>query len=148
MRHVAQIADFAFLPDGTLLTGGADGSLRHWDIATGQQIQLVAQQASPITRVALSPDGRHALSFSAIGAIRVWRLPAATAAPGGGASRNGRYQVVSNGSRGDEGRLVLLDTQTGRMWERSAGNRVAWEEIGPEELRRAGDEPSRRAGVE
>jgi WD40 repeat protein len=135
--HVGEIADFAFLPDGTLLTGGADGSLRHWNVETGEQLQLVAQQASPITRVAVSPDGQRALSFSAIGAIRVWRLPEPTEKAETAASPNGRYRIstvidpISNRTR-----LFKVDTRTGNIWQRDVGSgNQRWREIGPENLR-------------
>lgn len=40
----------------------------------------------------------------------------------------GRYQVVM-----DAANIILLDTQTGRMWQRSAGNSIGdWSEAGPQ----------------
>lgn len=73
--HKGEVNDATYLPDGGLLTAGADGTLRLWDVAAGSEVQVIAQQGQPITKLMLGNDHRHVLSFSASGDISVWQLP-------------------------------------------------------------------------
>src|SRR5437764_210546 len=52
----------AFLPDGrTALSGGAEGELKLWDVATGKELRTLTVGDS-VYAVALSPNGLIALS--------------------------------------------------------------------------------------
>lgn len=48
----------AFAADGTLVTGGEDGTVRVWDAATGACTQVLDHEVGPVWAVAVSPDGR------------------------------------------------------------------------------------------
>jgi WD40 repeat protein len=49
-------------PDGrSILSGGNDGTIRWWDVATGGQRKLF-QQSGFVKAVKFSPDGRYAIS--------------------------------------------------------------------------------------
>src|ERR1700722_361767 len=71
----------AFSPDGALLAAGyADGALRLWVAATGQETGPVLRSGSgPVTAVAFSPHGALLVSADADGTIRRWN-PAKDAA--------------------------------------------------------------------
>jgi WD40 repeat protein len=59
--HAAQSA--AFSPDGQrILAGLADGTVRLWDRATGQQLRCMHGHRFGINAIAISPDGQYALS--------------------------------------------------------------------------------------
>ena len=54
-----------FLPEGTrVLSGGDDRKLRLWDAATGRELRSFDGHSSDVIWVAVSPDGRHAVSSS------------------------------------------------------------------------------------
>ena len=57
------------LPDGRVLSWSADGTLRVWDVATGEGRALTGQGS--VNGALLLPDGR-VLSWSDDGTLRVW----------------------------------------------------------------------------
>jgi WD40 repeat protein len=66
---------FAFLPDGQRLLCGAYGNqkpLQSRVIATGEIIQEFSGHENAVLAIALSADGRHALSGSADSTVRLW----------------------------------------------------------------------------
>jgi hypothetical protein len=66
---------FTFAADGEhVLTADHEGSLRLWNVETGDCLQTLAGHVSPATSVAWSADGHHALSGGMDGAARFWNL--------------------------------------------------------------------------
>ena len=56
--HEGFVHDVAYSPDGRhLATAGFDGTVRIWDIATGDQVRIFRPGPSSFTSVAFSPDG-------------------------------------------------------------------------------------------
>ena len=55
----------AFSPDGVLvLTGGQDGTVRLWEMATGKEIRRYEGHTRRVVAVAFSPDGHWVLHGS------------------------------------------------------------------------------------
>jgi WD40 repeat protein len=70
--HKGPVLSVAFAPDGQrIVSGGADGTVRLWDVATGQEIQGFAGHGRPVIAVAVSPDGKQVLS-SDNDTVRLW----------------------------------------------------------------------------
>jgi WD40 repeat protein len=68
----------AFTRDGRfVLAGSMDRSLYAWDVTNGQIAAKVTEHAGNVRGVAISPDGRHAVTTSTDGTAMSWRLPAA-----------------------------------------------------------------------
>ena len=69
-----EVTSVAFSPDGQILaSGSADGAVRLWDVATGQQIGAsFAGQTGPVNSVAFSPDGQTLASGDANGTVELW----------------------------------------------------------------------------
>ena len=68
------------LNDKWILSGSADNNVRLWNSNTGQVIKVLRGHRGPITYVAFSPDGEHAVSTSTgdiasgSGSIRIWNV--------------------------------------------------------------------------
>jgi WD40 repeat protein len=72
--HEAPVRCITFAPDGkTLVSGGADGRLILWDVATGDRIREWRFHGWVIW-VAFAPDGRHLATANENGAIYLIRL--------------------------------------------------------------------------
>jgi WD40 repeat protein len=69
----------AVTPDSArIVSGGKDGTVRLWDLASGRlELTFAGQsntQNNEVNAVAVTPDGARIVSGSKGGAIRVWTL--------------------------------------------------------------------------
>ena len=68
--------------DETLaVSGGEDGSVRVWDLATEREQAILTGHAGEVFSVALTPDGTRAVSGGDDGTVRVWNLTADRGSP-------------------------------------------------------------------
>jgi len=73
--HSTDVDAMAFSPNGQVLVSGDwDGSARLWDLATGEQLQVL-QAGSYITGVAFRPDGRRFATAGFDGLVWIWGQP-------------------------------------------------------------------------
>jgi WD40 repeat protein len=73
LRHADRITGVAFAPDGkTVVTGGADGTVRAWSVETGEQVNLLQKSGQGITALKLTHGGKRvAVVFEGDAAIRL-----------------------------------------------------------------------------
>ena len=65
----------AVTADGTrAVSGGDDGTVRVWDLATGQQRAELTGHDGAVRSVAVTADGTRAVSGGDDGTVRVWDL--------------------------------------------------------------------------
>jgi WD40 repeat protein/serine/threonine protein kinase len=125
---------------GLALSGGYDGKLHLWELATGHCLRTFEGHIGPVTSVCLSRDGRFALSHSSVKHVATAALWEVATGRGrrvfGGnfnlantlrISGDGRYAL----SGGDSNGMRLWDVATGRCLRTFVGprgevNTVCW----------------------
>jgi WD40 repeat protein len=136
--HTAMVFDVAFTPDGKqfLSTSGSadpatvaeDTGIRLWHLETGQEIRRFEGHTDAAVQVAISPDGRTALSASNDQSVRLWDLETgaeirrfeghAAIVTGVTFSPDGRTGL----SCSVDGTLILWDLQTGEAIHHLTGH--------------------------
>jgi hypothetical protein len=134
-RHRDWVSTIAVAPDGLLaVSGGGDGIVRVWDLATGREQYSFTGHRGDVRAVVMSPDGREIVSCGGAGggvvdgadagdgAIRVWNR------------HNGQQLLCLKGHSG--GVLGIAVTPDGteivsvgmdhtiRIWDRNTGAQI------------------------
>jgi WD40 repeat protein/DNA-binding SARP family transcriptional activator len=74
-RNFTGISDTAFHPDGDqLITSGADGTVRIWDIGSGEELLALFTHEAGTHDLALSPDGTHIATAGEDLMVKYWDL--------------------------------------------------------------------------
>ena len=58
-----------------LATGGADGTIRIWDVATGALLAIQEGHSGPVLAVAFNPNGQKLVSSGRDRTLRTWTVP-------------------------------------------------------------------------
>lgn len=105
------IESVAFTPDGrAILTGGNDGTLRLWDIATQRVVQQYHGHTSVIWSVAFSPDGNLLVTASNDGTTRLWEIGTGSQLCQMISFSDGHWAVVDSTGRFDTDDLDKIDS--------------------------------------
>jgi len=94
LGHTEDVTSLAWLPNGMyLVSGSADGTLRLWDVATGDCMRVMVPGVTPavqdgqagivasaaVAALAVSPCGQWVAALYACGALRIWHSDACVA---------------------------------------------------------------------
>ena len=95
------VTELAAAPDGGwIASGGADGSVRIWDLATGQQRVAFEGHRGWVAGLAVAPDGTWLATGGADGSVRIWDLA------------TGQQRAVLKGRSGEVTRLAVAPDGT------------------------------------
>ena len=71
--HTADIQQITFSADGKyLVSASSDGTVRFWDVQSGEELRQFTGHAGPVFLVELSPDGKYMLTSGNDGTNRLW----------------------------------------------------------------------------
>ncbi len=70
--HQGAIMEMVRLPEGRLATAGVDGTVRIWDVATGESVHVIDAHRGAATCLVRSSDGDRLASGGQDGRVRVW----------------------------------------------------------------------------
>jgi WD40 repeat protein/serine/threonine protein kinase len=137
--HTAAVVQLAYSPDGKrLVSRSADGTVKEWDVATGQEIRAIKLKDYPQGRgwAQYSPDGKQIVAASRDGTMKVWdattgqqlRTVKSPIAPGDLVSQalgpDGKWVALGN----VDGTVALCDATTGQVVHTLKGDTaIAWQ---------------------
>jgi len=125
--HGGAVAGVAVSRDGRIaLSGGEDGDLRAWEVASGKLLHRLKGHSGPITGLAFALGGTRAVTCGADRSVRVWDLDAGRELRrlDGHARAPACLAVAPDGRRavvGGEDELILWDLEAGKPVLKFAG---------------------------
>jgi BlaR1 peptidase M56/WD domain, G-beta repeat len=134
LGHTAGIGEVAFSPDGRkVMSCSADGTIRLWEVDTGEHLQTLLGHRGAVKSVVFSLDGRRALSSGTDATVRYWDIDT------GRELRRfvGHYGMVYSAVLANDDRQVLSCGQdnTLRSWDTATGRQVRVLEVNKRPIR-------------
>ncbi len=118
--HASWVLSVAFSPDGTRLASAShDGTLRLWDVASGQTLREFRGHAKEISCVVFSPDGTRLASASTDHSIKVWNVADGHTC----FTINGHTDKVEDVAYSPDGRWLASTSwdRTVKLWDATTG---------------------------
>ena len=74
--HTSNVESVSFSPDGRFLVSASmDGTMRVWNVNTGECVKLLVGHSGWVNSACFSPDGKYIVSASEDNTIRIWDFP-------------------------------------------------------------------------
>lgn len=115
------VRGLAFSPDGrTLASASRDGTVKLWDLATGQEIGSLRGHLGVVATVAFSPDGRWIATGGEDATARLWKVATKTEIK----IFRGHQQWVGSVKFSPDGNTLATSSQDGtaRLWNVQTGD--------------------------
>ena len=122
--HTGKVHSVALSADGaTAVSGGADGTVQVWDLATSSQPITLTGHTGHVYSVALTADGATAVSGGADGTVRVWDLTTSSQR----ATLTGHTSLVQAVAVTPDGASALSSDEDGtvRVWDLTTSSQRA-----------------------
>ncbi len=118
----AWVTALAVTSSGRVVSGAADGTVRVWDLASGQCVHTLAGRVDLAQRMAVTPDSQHVVGGGDGGMVRVWELASGRCVQ----TLGGHSAEVGAVTTTPDGRYVVGggDDGTVRVWELASGRSV------------------------
>jgi WD40 repeat protein len=120
--HKGWVNSVAVSPNGKWATSGSnDGTVKIWDLKSGECRATLVGHTSLVNSVAITPDGKRILSGSSDNSIRVWDAVSGQEMANLNGQANAIWSVVALGEnahavyRGDDGKLRLWELASGKL---------------------------------
>ena len=120
IKPFSLVLSLVFSPDDKLLvTGGADGEIRLWQVVDGKQILSFRGHNDWVSSVAFSPNGKIIASCSHSGTIKLWNFKTGECLK----TLRGHVNKVREISFNSNGTILAScsDDQTIKLWEVDTG---------------------------
>lgn len=117
------VTSVSFSPDGqTLLTAGADTSVRQWGVATWDQTHVLRGHTDDVNAGIFSQDGKLLFTTGDDLAIRVWDVATARVIR----QMNGHRDTIVTVAFSPDGKLAVTASadHTARLWDPTNGNQL------------------------
>ncbi|MBE7381919.1 MAG: TIR domain-containing protein [Leptolyngbya sp. SIO1E4] len=119
LAHELAIAHASFSPDGRqVMTASEDGTLRLWDVETGDSTPLVGH-ADRVLQASFSPDGTQVMTASGDGTVLLWDAQTGKPTP-----LVGHESGINHTSSSSDGTQVMTASWDGtvRVWDIETGD--------------------------